>query len=84
MKTYPCMPPVPISHTKDEVINMEEKDNTKNLNLAADEYDIDIQSCSTMDCTGLIPSLPQSDAEVEHYNQLYRFLPTEVPRTDNK
>lgn len=40
-----------------------------------DEYDIDIQSCSAMDCTGLIPSLPQSDAEVDHYNELYPFLP---------
>ena len=40
-----------------------------------DEYDVDIQSCSAMDCTGLIPSLPQSFAEVEHYNDLYQFLP---------
>lgn len=39
------------------------------------DYDIDIQSCSTTDCTGLIPSGPRSDAEVEHYNQLYKFLP---------
>lgn len=44
----------------------------------SDDFDIDIQSCSAMDCTGLIPSLPQSDAEVEHYNQLYRFLPEHV------
>lgn len=41
----------------------------------SDDFDIDIQSCSNMDCTGLIPSLPQSDAEVEHYNELYKFLP---------
>lgn len=40
-----------------------------------DTFDIDIQSCSAMDCTGLIPSLPQTDAEVEHYNQIYKFLP---------
>lgn len=40
--------------------------------------DIDIQSCSAMDCTGLIPSLPVSDAEIEHYNQLYRFIPEET------
>lgn len=39
------------------------------------DFDIDIQSCSTTDCTGLIPSAPVSDAEVEHYNQLYKFLP---------
>ena len=24
-----------------------------------DDFDVDIQACSTMDCTGLIPSLPQ-------------------------
>ena len=41
-------------------------------------YDIDIQACSSMDCTGLIPSLPQSFAEVEHYNDLYQFLPEHV------
>lgn len=40
-----------------------------------DTFDIDVQSCSAMDCTGLIPSLPQTDAEVEHYNQIYKFLP---------
>ena len=39
---------------------------------------IPIQSCSAMDCTGLIPSLPQSFAEVEHYNDLYQFLPEHV------
>ncbi|MFR8165189.1 MAG: hypothetical protein ACLU8D_03430 [Enterocloster sp.] len=39
---------------------------------------MDIQSCSAMDCTGLIPSLPQSFAEVEHYNDLYQFLPEHV------
>lgn len=40
-----------------------------------EEFDVDIQACSAMDCTGLIPSLPQSEAELSHYNQLYRFLP---------
>ena len=48
-----------------------------------DEYDVDIQSCSAMDCTGLIPSLPQSFAEVEHYNDLYQFLPEHVTRRNN-
>ena len=43
-----------------------------------DPYDVDIQSYSAMDCTGLIPSLPQSFAEVEHYNDLYHFLPEHV------
>lgn len=35
---------------------------------------LDIQSCAAMsDCTGLIPSLPQSDAELESYAELYPY-----------
>lgn len=48
------------------------------------DYDVDIQSCSTTDCTGLIPSLPQDDAEVEHYNQVYRFLPEHLSAPKNR
>lgn len=45
-----------------------------------DSYGVDlnksyINSCSAHDCTGLIPSLPQSKAEVEAYEDLYHFLP---------
>lgn len=54
---------------------MDYESRTGTADRSDDNFDIDIQSCSTMDCTGLIPSLPQSDAEVEHYNQLYQFLP---------
>lgn len=39
-----------------------------------DPFDIDIQSCSAMDCTGLIPSLPQSQAELEAYEDLYPYI----------
>ena len=39
-----------------------------------DPFDIDIQACSTMDCTGLIPSLPQDDAERESYEDLYPYI----------
>lgn len=35
-----------------------------------DDFDVDIQACSTMDCTGLIPSLPQDEAEKEAYEDL--------------
>lgn len=48
------------------------------------DFDIDIQSCSSMDCTGLIPSLPQSDAEIDHYNQLYKFMPEHVSDPETK
>lgn len=44
--------------------------------------DVDIQSCSATDCTGLIPALPQTDAEVEHYNQMYHFMPGKASETD--
>lgn len=42
-----------------------------------DKDEIDIQACATMDCTGLIPALPQSDAELESYHELYPFSPEE-------
>lgn len=45
-----------------------------------DKYGVDlsksyIDACSANDCTGLIPSLPQSKAEMESYEELYHFLP---------
>lgn len=38
-----------------------------------DPYEIDIQACSTMDCTGLIPALPHSEEELESYRDLYPY-----------
>lgn len=29
--------------------------------------------CSSMDCTGLIPALPSSEAELEAYEEMYQF-----------
>ena len=43
-----------------------------------DDFDVDIQACSTMDCTGLIPSLPQDEAEKEAYEDLYPYVTTAV------
>lgn len=34
---------------------------------------LDIKASSSNDCTGLIPSLPQSDAELESYEELYPY-----------
>lgn len=42
-----------------------------------DHFDICQNACSTMDCTGLIPSLAQ-DEELEAYQELYDFLPKTV------
>lgn len=46
-----------------------------------DPFDIDIQACSTMDCTWLIPSLPQDDAERESYEDLYPYI-TKAQKVD--
>ncbi|MDW2797256.1 hypothetical protein RZO55_06665 [Clostridium boliviensis] len=42
---------------------------------AKNNYDIDIQACSTTDLTGLIPSEPVSEDELESYQELYPYLP---------
>lgn len=36
-----------------------------------------IQAASFRDCTGLIPTPPQNEAEIESYEELYPFLPPE-------
>lgn len=39
--------------------------------------------CSAMEMTGLIPALPEDDAELHHYEELYRYLPAPA-RTDGE
>ena len=48
------------------------KEPSKNKSADTD-WEIDIQSCSATDCT----ALPESDAELEHYQDLYHYLPDE-------
>lgn len=40
-----------------------------------DSYDYLSNAASSQDCTGLIPSSPQSEAELQSYEDLYHFLP---------
>lgn len=54
---------------------MKKTDSTKKESPSFKDEDFDIQACAAMDCTGLIPSLPLSDAELESYNELYGYLP---------
>ena len=42
-----------------------------------DEMDIS-RASSACDCTGLMPSLPQSDEEVRSYKNMYDFSPVYV------
>ena len=44
-----------------EVIFMK---NSSKKQLSSTDWNIDIQSCSATDCTGLIPALPETDAEL--------------------
>ena len=40
------------------------------------------RACSATDCTGLIPALPETDAEFEHYQDLYHYLPDTPDRAE--
>lgn len=59
------------------------KDNSDLKNNTAENLfdDSDIQACSATDCTGLIPALPETDAELEHYQELYHYLPDSPDQT---
>ena len=41
--------------------------------VTGDPFDIDIQACSATDCTGLMPTPPRSEAELESYRELYAY-----------
>ena len=57
------------------------KEPSKNKSADTD-LEFDIQSCSATDCTGLIPALPETDAEFEHYQDLYHYLPDTPDRAE--
>lgn len=42
----------------------------------SDSYDYLANSASANDCTGLIPSAPQSRAELDSYQDVYAFTPS--------
>lgn len=47
-----------------------------------DSYDYLTNAASSQDCTGLIPSAPQSDEELDAYNALYKYQPPKIPNPD--
>ena len=55
--------------------NFKDSSDPKNKTAQNPFDDSDIQACSATDCTGLIPALPETDAELEHYQELYHYLP---------
>ena len=50
------------------------KENKRNQDIL-DSYDYLLTSASATDCTGLIPSLPQSKAERDSYEDIYHYQP---------
>lgn len=53
---------------------MEKKKELTNEEIDENIFDM-CSTCSTTDCTGLIPAKPVSDAEIESYEDLYPFRP---------
>ena len=61
--------------------NFKDSSDPKNKTVQNPFDDSDIQACSATDCTGLIPALPETDAELEHYQDLYHYLPDSPDQT---
>lgn len=53
----------------------EETKEYKKSTTAKNNYDVDIQACSAMDCTGLIPATPETEEEMEAYQDIYNYIP---------
>ena len=49
--------------------------NPKQNEKIIDVYDYLSNAASSMDCTGLIPTLAKSEEELESYNDVYQFTP---------
>jgi hypothetical protein len=54
--------------------------NKKQNEKIIDDYDYLSNAASSMDCTGLIPSLAKSEDELESYNDVYQFTPPVIPQ----
>lgn len=59
------------THTDQEENDLKKRTNQEII----DDYNYLANAASSMDCTGLIPSLPRDEEEIESYNEIYQFLP---------
>ncbi|MCI6652029.1 MAG: hypothetical protein MSH11_01195 [Ruminococcus sp.] len=50
----------------------------KNNKIEEPDMDLEFSTCSSYDCTGLIPTETNLDDAVENYEELYPFLPPTV------
>ena len=56
---------------------LDSKENEKKI----DDFDY---LSNARECTGLIPSLPMSEAELESYNDVYQYQPPIIPEKSEK
>lgn len=61
--------------------NSSEKPKTPTSQEVIDSYDFLSNAASTQDCTGLIPSGPVNEDELESYEAVYHYQP---PKIKNK
>lgn len=54
---------------------MEPKPKQKSNEELIDDFDYLANAASSMDCTGLIPSLPQNEEELKAYDDIVRYRP---------
>ena len=59
---------------------LDPKENEKKI----DDFDYLSNAASARECTGLIPSLPTSEAELESYNDVYQYQPPIIPTKSEK
>lgn len=48
--------------------------NRKSPDKQPDDLDMELNACSTCDCTGLIPSAITDEDEIEAYEEIYPYL----------
>lgn len=65
---------------KKEKAVSEQKSNQEIIDL----FDYLSNAASTQDCTGLIPSAPQSRAELESYEEVYHYQPPQIKEKSKK
>lgn len=59
-------------------------DRKKQDTVATNTYDYLGKSASATDCTGLIPSAPQNDYELESYENVYPFRPPRIESVERQ
>ena len=70
------------TNKNEKFINKEAKEVSSINEVTDNKYcvgDIDIcNACSTCDCTGLVPTPPRNEAEVDSYHEIFTFGPPDL------